>query len=150
MTTIAPALALYHILLVEDELGHARLVNESLHDHPSLRLHTVMNAVQAIHFMTKQQAYFDAPTPNLVILDMHLPVFSGKTLLEERRRRNFCPTVPVVVMTSSAEERLDCLLLGATSYHLKPMEWLEWQALIHQLVAQHLAIDLCSWTASTC
>lgn len=140
MTTVAPALQ--HILLVEDEPGHALLVSEALHDHPCLRLHTVLNAVHAIHFMTKQQAYFDAPTPDLIILDLRLPIFSGKALLEERRRRHFCPVVPVVVVTSSGEERVDCMLLGATSYHLKPTEWSQWQGLVQKIVAQHLAVDL--------
>lgn len=142
MTAIAPAPAVHHILLVEDEPGHALLVSEALHDHPFLRLHTVLNAVHAIHFMTKQQGYYDAPTPDLIILDLHLPIFSGKALLEERRRRNFCPVVPVVVVTSSADQRFDCMLLGATDYHLKPMEWSQWQVLVGQIVAQHLAVDL--------
>lgn len=142
MTVVAPPPALHHILLVEDEPGHARLVSEALFDHPSLRLHTVPNAVHAIHFMTKQQGYYDAPTPDLIILDLHLPIFSGKALLEERRRRNFCPAVPVVVVTSSQAERVECLLLGADDYHLKPMEWMQWQTLIRQIVAHHLAIDV--------
>ncbi len=143
MTAIAPAPPTqHHILLVEDEPGHARLINEALNDHPRVRLHTVLNAVHAIHFMTKQQGYWDAPTPGLIILDLRLPIFSGKALLEERRRRNFCPVVPVVVVTSSVEERVDCMLLGATDYHLKPMEWSQWQALVGQIVARYLAVDL--------
>jgi DNA-binding response OmpR family regulator len=143
MTASAQALpTLHHILLVEDEPGHAMLVSEALNDHPRVRLHTVENAVHAIHFMTKQQGHWDAPTPDLIILDLHLPIFSGKALLEERRRRNFCPVVPVVVVTSTEEERVDCMLLGATDYHLKPMVWSQWQALIGQIVARHLAVDL--------
>lgn len=142
MTALAPAAGTQHILLIDDEPGHACLMREALGDHPHLQLHVVGDAVQAIHFMTKQQAYADAPTPHLIILDLHLPIFSGKALLEERRRRNFCPVVPVVVMTSTADERVDCLLLGATAYHLKPMEWFQWQVLVGQIVAQHLAIDL--------
>jgi CheY-like chemotaxis protein len=144
MNATAPAPALRHILLIEDEPGHACLVSEALGSHPCLRLHTVPNAVAAIHFMTKQQDYFDAPTPSLILLDLHMPIFSGKALLEERRRRHFCQLVPVVVMTSSAEERLECLTLGAAGYHLKPMEWSLWQDLIRQIVAQYLAVDVCS------
>ena len=143
MTAIAPAQpTLRHILLVEDNPGHALLVGEALHDHPCVRLHTVQNVVHAIHFMTKMQGYWDAPTPDLIILDLHLPLFSGQALLEERRRRHFCPVVPVVVVTGSAGERVDCLLLGATDFHLKPMEWSQWQALVEQIVAQHLGVDL--------
>ena len=140
--TIVSAPAVKHILLIDDEPSHACLVSEALGDHPQVQLHTVQNAVQAIHFMTKQQDYSGAPTPHLIILDLLMPIFSGKTLLEERRRRHFCPLVPVVVVTSSAEGRLDCLMLGAKDFHLKPMEWSQWQALIHQLVAQHLGVKL--------
>ncbi|HEX3134326.1 MAG TPA: response regulator [Planctomycetota bacterium] len=142
MTTLVSAPALQHVLLIEDEPGDARLVSEALGDHPQLCLHTVVNAVQAIHFMTKQQGYGNAPTPDLIILDLHMPVFSGKALLEERRRRYFCQWVPVVVVTSTAEKRLDCLALGAVDYQIKPMEWFQWQALIQPLVAQHLGIRL--------
>ena len=87
MTAVVPALQ--HILLVEDEPGHALLVSEALQNHPNLRLHDVRNAVHAIHFMTKQQGYWDAPTPDLIILDLHLPIFSGKALLEELKIPGF-------------------------------------------------------------
>lgn len=141
MPVITSAQALHHILLIEDEPGHVRLIREALCYHPQIYLHAVTDAVQALHFLTRREEFADVPSPSLVILDLHLPIFSGKSLLEERRRRGLCDA-PVVVLTSSSSERLDCMILGATEFHLKPDEWMGWQRLIHHLVLKHLHIDL--------
>lgn len=141
MTLIAPSPTLHHILLIEDDPGHVRLVREALCYHPRIYLHAVEQAVQALHFLTHREEYYDAPVPSLIVLDLRLPLFSGKILLEERRRRGLC-AAPVVVLTSSAGARLDCMTLGADAFHLKPDDWSGWQRLIRALVLDHLQIDL--------
>lgn len=133
--------ALQHILLVEDESGHVRLIREALGYHANLYLHAVTDAVRAIHFLTRREEFRDAPSPSLIILDLNLPIFSGKSLLEERRRRNLI-TAPVVVLTSSSRDQTDCLVLGATGFHLKPDDWNGWQGLMRHLALKYLQVDL--------
>lgn len=141
MSVSTTTLGLQHILLIEDDPGHARLIREALCYNSQLYLHAVKDAVQAIHFLTRREEFVDAPSPSLVILDLGLPIFSGKSLLEERRRHDLC-SAPVVVLTGSEKERTDCMALGATEFHLKPSEWRGWQHLIRHLVSTHLQIDL--------
>lgn len=141
MTDITSAQAQHHILLIEDEPGHVRLFREALSGHPQICLHAVADAVQALHFLTRREAFADAPSPSLIVLDLRLPIFSGKSLLEERRRHGLCES-PVVVLTSLSSERVDCMIQGATDFHLKPDEWAGWQRLVQHLVQKHLQIDL--------
>lgn len=141
MLVTTSAQALHHILLIEDEPGYVRLIREALCCHPHIHLHAVADVVQALHFLTRREKFADAPSPSLIILDLRLPIFSGKSLLEERRRHGLSDA-PVVVLTSLSSERIDCMIQGATEFHLKPDEWLAWQRLIHHLVQKHLRIDL--------
>jgi DNA-binding response OmpR family regulator len=102
----------------------------------------VLDVVQAISYLTRPFDGYGYPRPDLIILDLMLPIFSGKVFLEERRFREFCRWIPVVVMTSGGDERTVCLGLGAEEYREKPLEWAEWQELICHLVERYLAIEL--------
>lgn len=133
--------AIHPVLLVEDNPGDARLISEVMAENKKVHLHTVMDAVQAIHFLTKREEFTNAPTPDLIILDLGLPIFSGKALLEERRRRKICESIPVVVLTTTHNERLDCMVLGATEYLIKPADWPHWQDLIRRMLARFLTFD---------
>lgn len=65
-----------------------------------------------------------APFPDLVLLDLKLPLVDGKEVLRRVRAEAATREVPVVVLSSSADPRdvLDCYLLGADSYFVKPID----------------------------
>ena len=129
-----------HILLVEDNSSDVALIREIITEIPHVQLHSVSDTIKAIHFLIKREGFDHAPDPDLIILDIRLPIFSGKTLLEERRRRQLHPLVPVVVLTTTSDERLDCMILGATEFHTKPSDWPQWLDLIQRMVARHLTV----------
>ena len=62
--------------------------------------------------------------PRLVILDLKMPKLSGLEVLEAMRKELRTKYVPVVVLTSSAEERdlVDAYSFGASSYIRKPID----------------------------
>ena len=62
--------------------------------------------------------------PRLVILDLKMPKLSGLEVLEAMRKNPRTKYVPVVVLTSSAEERdlADAYAFGASSYIRKPID----------------------------
>ncbi len=74
-------------------------------------------------------------TPRVVLLDLKLPKLSGLDVLRRMREDPRTRRVPVVVLTSSAEERdiQQCYDLGANSYVRKPVEFDEFLEFIRSL-----------------
>jgi len=132
-----PQPAIHQLLLVEDEPGDVQMVREAIGMRP-IRIHVAGALTSAFHFLERLGEYANAATPDLVLLDIRLPVFPGTILLQERRQRQLWAGVPVVVFTSSELERQHCLELGATDYIRKPATWSGWQETIESLIDRFL------------
>jgi len=67
------------------------------------------------------------PCPNLVILDLNLPRRSGWEVLERMRRSVACAAMPIIVLTSSDNEKdkIQSSKLGASLYIRKPVRLAE-------------------------
>jgi len=73
--------------------------------------------------------------PELVLLDINMPKVSGLEVLEQIRANERTRFLPVVVMTTSDEEkdRVESYRLGANSYVAKPVEFAEFSKAVMQL-----------------
>ena len=93
------------ILLVEDNIGDIRLIQEVLKESPlSHQLLTVRDGVAAMDFLRKQGEYLDAPRPNLIILDLNLPKKDGREVLAEIKSDSELKRIPVIVLSTSRNE----------------------------------------------
>jgi chemotaxis family two-component system response regulator Rcp1 len=113
------------ILLVEDNPGDVRLTREALRDGKvGNRLHVAMDGVEAMAFLRKQGVHSDAPTPDLVLLDLNLPKKSGREVLEEIKHDEQLKHIPVVILTSSQAEQdvLSSYRLRANAFVTKPVD----------------------------
>lgn len=74
-------------------------------------------------------------TPQVVLLDLNLPKIDGLTVLREMRKDPLTKLIPVVVLTSSKEDRdiIESYSLGANSYVRKPVEFEKFVEAIRQL-----------------
>jgi DNA-binding response OmpR family regulator len=127
------------ILLIEDNPADANLVREALEEHAvECELFLLTNgekAVELIHLMDLEQI----PPPDLVILDLNLPMKPGSRVLEEFRASSRCARVPIVVLSSSdsQKDREQAARLGASSYYTKPtrlMEFLKLGGIFKQML----------------
>ncbi len=118
-----------HILLVEDNPGDAMLMREALEIADStVAVHHVENGVQAYEYLGHRGRFIDQPAPDLILLDLNLPVIGGHDILRTVRLDPTFDATPVVILSSSARE-VDTALAkrnGATDYQVKPSLWSEY------------------------
>lgn len=114
------------ILLVEDSPGDIRLTMEALKESRiSNHLHIVNDGVEAINFLMKIGEYKDAPTPDLILLDLNLPKKNGFEVLKEIKEDTNLKVIPVVVLTTSESEKdiLHSYELYVNCFVSKPVEY---------------------------
>lgn len=112
------------ILLVEDNPADVRLAQETLKDYKlQNQLHVVKDGESALAFLRRQGSYSDAPTPDLVLLDIALPKMDGAEVLAEIRADPKLRDLPIVVMASSTmdENMLKYLRIEPGCLILKPL-----------------------------
>ena len=124
------------ILLVEDNPGDARLTIEALKEAKvCYGLRVVEDGVQAMEFLHKEGAYGDAPTPDLILLDLNLPRMSGQEVLAEIKEDPVLLSIPVIVLTTSEAEKdvLRAYTLHANCYVVKPVNFEQFLDSIKQI-----------------
>jgi CheY-like chemotaxis protein len=116
----------FHILLVEDEPADAHLVRVSLKESRIVnKLHHVLDGVEALEFLRRSvDRSREAPTPDLILLDLNMPRMNGRELLAELKQDESLKKIPVVILTTSDVERdvVATYQLGASGYVVKPMD----------------------------
>jgi two-component system, chemotaxis family, response regulator Rcp1 len=113
------------ILLVEDNPGDVRLTQEALRDSKlHNRLSVVEDGVEALAFLRREGHYNDSPRPDIILLDLNLPRKSGREVLEEIKQDEVLKRIPVVVLTTSEDERdvMASYNLHANCYITKPVD----------------------------
>ena len=90
------------ILLVDDNPADTDLTSEVLaqskqHYHVS----TVSDGAEAISFLRQQGKYTTAPSPDLVVLDLNLPIRDGRQVLSDIKADPALQKIPVVIFTTS-------------------------------------------------
>ena len=114
------------ILLAEDDPNDAFFIRRAFErTYPGLRVSVVSNGHEALKYLDGQLPYTDRlvfPVPNLVLLDLFLPVMTGFQVLRWLRERLDFKGLPVIVLTSSSRDADSKLAyeLGADSYLVKP------------------------------
>ena len=114
------------IRLVEDVPGDVRLTQEAFQQAKSfVRIHVVSDGQQAISFLRHQGPFKSVPRPDLILLDLNLPVLDGRNVLAIIKKDLELKSVPVFIVTSSdsAEDLAMCHNFPSTRYHKKPLHW---------------------------
>ncbi|MDF3819573.1 response regulator [Leptospira sp. 96542] len=114
-----------HILLVEDNEGDIVLTTEALEERKIInKISVVKNGKEAIDFLFKQGKYENENSPDLILLDVNLPLKNGHEVLQIIKNDDRTKKIPVIMLTTSSAER-DINLsyeYHANCYITKPVE----------------------------
>jgi CheY-like chemotaxis protein len=127
------------ILLVEDNPDDVDLNIRALRRYNITNDVTVMrDGAEALDYLfgTGPHAGRDvADTPTIILLDLKLPKISGLEVLERLRKDPRTRLIPVIVLTSSTEERdiVDSYSRGCNSYVQKPVDFAQFVEAVRQL-----------------
>ena len=117
------------ILLVEDNPRDVEMTLLALKKHNlANRVTVAKDGAEALDYIFAKGAYAArAPnhTPKVVLLDLKLPKVSGLEVLRAIKGDKQTSTIPVVVLTSSQEEKdmVESYQLGVNSYIVKPLDF---------------------------
>jgi two-component system, response regulator len=134
------------ILYVEDNAADVELTLVALRrSRVANRVHIARDGEEALQFLFCQGPHADRPfhAPKLVLLDMKLPKVDGLEVLHAIRADARTTMVPVVVLTSSNEQRdmLESYRLHVNSYIQKPVDFDTFQEVVQQLGMYWLVVN---------
>ncbi len=135
------------ILLVEDHPDDVELTLQAFRkNNLANRVHVARDGEEALDFLYCRAQYkerwADRP-PRLVLLDLKLPKVDGLEVLRILKADPVLRMIPVVVMTSSSEQRdvVEGYRLGVNSYIQKPVSFDRFQEIVAQLGFYWLAVN---------
>ena len=129
-------MAKHHILIVEDERDIASLIKHTLERNADTEADVVWSGDAALKAMTERP-------PDLLILDLNLPVINGVEICRIVKSRSDLKHVPVIMLTArtSEDDRVTGLELGADDYITKPFSLRELTARVRAVMRRTVAAD---------
>jgi CheY-like chemotaxis protein len=125
------------MLIVEDNPADVVLFTEALETtHAPASCHVVTNGEDAMRFLRRDAPYTDAPRPDVVILDLNLPVKKGRDVLVELRAEPSLNKTPVAILTTSEWEDGICgwYLNERCRYFIKTGDFHELVEIVRKIV----------------
>jgi CheY-like chemotaxis protein len=124
------------VLLVEDDPGDVLMTREAFEENKvANRLAVVSDGAEAMQYLRREGEYADAPTPDLVLLDLNLPRMDGREVLAAMKSDEALRSIPVVVLTTSEAEEdvLRSYSLHANAYVTKPVDFSRFIEVVRQI-----------------
>ena len=124
------------ILLVEDNPNDVELTTRALRKHNlANKLHVAKDGAEALDYLFGADGTLKHEKPRVILLDLKLPKVDGIEVLRRIKSDERTKTIPVVVLTSSNQERdlKECYNLGVNSYITKPVEFESFLAAVSEL-----------------
>lgn len=131
------------ILLVEDNMADVRLTQEVLTDSKiGNNLMVATDGAEALSRLRQQGKFKGAPRPDLILLDLNLPVKDGREVLAQIKSDPDLKAIPVVILTTSKAEEdiVRTYNLHANCYITKPVDLEQFVTVVNYIEDFWLAI----------
>lgn len=116
---------LAHILLVEDNEGDIILTKEAFEEcKVKTKISIAKNGKEALDFVFKRGEYTNVKRPDLILLDINIPIFNGHEVLRQIKADPELKKIPVIMLTTSSNQKDLDEAYGnhCNSYVKKPLE----------------------------
>ena len=133
---MTPAERAIDVLLIEDDPGDELITREAFeHNKIKNNLHVAHDGEEGLDFLYQRGRFEGAPRPDLVLLDLNLPKYDGRQLLETIKSDPELNHIPVVVLTTSSAEEdiLRSYKLHANAYVTKPVDFERFIEVVRQI-----------------
>ncbi len=127
---------IHNILLVEDNPGDVRLTQEAFKEgSKKVNLEVVMDGIEALRYLRKEDEYSECPTPDLILLDLNLPKWDGRQVLKAIKSDEKLRSIPVLILTTSNAEQdiINSYDLHANCFINKPVDFDSFFTIIQQI-----------------
>lgn len=115
-----------HILLVEDNDGDIVLTLDAFEESKiKTQISVVKNGQNALDFLFKRGSFEKSEKPDLILLDINIPIINGLDVLQEIKSDEILKKIPVIILTTSSNEKdiNKAYQNHANSYIIKPIEF---------------------------
>jgi chemotaxis family two-component system response regulator Rcp1 len=124
------------VLLIEDSPGDVRLTEVALHEaNRRINLHVASDGVEAMAFLHRKGAFAEVPRPDLILLDLNLPMMDGREVLAHIKADADLKTIPTLILTTSVAEAdiVKSYQLQANCYLSKPVQLEAFEGLVKSI-----------------
>lgn len=124
------------VLLVEDDPGDELMTREAFEENRiGNRLHVARDGEEALDFLYQRGEHAQAPPVDLILLDLNLPKYDGRQVLEQIRSDPGLTHTPVVILTTSSSEEdiMRSYKLHANAFVTKPVDVNRFIAAVRQI-----------------
>jgi CheY-like chemotaxis protein len=97
---------LAHILLVEDNEGDILLTLDAFEECKlKTEISIARNGQEALDFLFKREGFTAVKKPDLILLDINIPVFNGHEVLQQIKADSKLKKIPVIMLTTSSSQK---------------------------------------------
>ena len=124
------------VLLIEDDPGDEMMTREAFEENRiGNRLHVARDGAEALDFLYQRGEHAQAPRVDLILLDLNLPKYDGRQILEHIRSDPGLTHTPVVILTTSSAEEdiMSSYKLHANAFVTKPVDANRFIAAVRQI-----------------
>ncbi len=125
-----------HVLLVEDNEGDVMLTLEAFEEYRvKTEISVARNGKEALDFLYKREEFAEAKKPDLILLDVNMPFYSGHEVLKMIKSDPELKKIPVVMLTTSDSQKdLDTAFQNhCNSYIKKPLNFSDFLSAIRKI-----------------
>ena len=136
-----------HILLVEDNEGDVMLTLEAFEECKiKTNISVATNGLEALDFVFKRNNFKNAAKPDLILLDINLPIYNGHEVVSQIKNDNDLKKIPVIMLTTSSNKKdVDLSYQNhCNSYVSKPLEISEFLKAVLKIEAFWLQLSTLS------
>jgi CheY-like chemotaxis protein len=95
-----------HILLVEDNEGDILLTLDAFEESKiRTNISVVRNGAEALDFLYRRGDYKEVNLPDLILLDINLPIYNGHEVLKKIKEDTSLKKIPIIILTTSSSQK---------------------------------------------